>query len=386
LRGARRPSADDKIQERALLLKRAFSKVDLYEMGRELDLPYFKGIPSGWRIEDEDEAAVVLAAALSDDSLMEILKRHRPREWAVFRGRYYVLQRGKLSLEGFGRSVEKAIRRVRSIYGQDAVSVLKTMLRRGGTASLRDLKRAVKTDNLEGIMDQLTRLNLVVLSYRGDKYREWRILDETIPLIEAELGYKAKRRRPAAPKILHAIQPLRPADKGADEGLKGRVTIDPLEDERERIRRMDLEFDGYLEDLLKHRLEETIRFGKQFGVGYLASYLKELFGEILYFDSLLSISQQYGLANVTIIHEKGKTGRKTGWSLALFGDPGTGKSFATRDMILGQGRRSRPAWEEPLLRRDDPCTFHQDRRGVRWEGLQLHRSGVQRLLQVQGHG
>jgi len=27
---------------------------------------------------------------------------------------------------------------------------------------------------------------------------------------------------------------------------------------------------------------------------------------------------------------------RTGWSLALFGEPGTGKSFATRDMILGK--------------------------------------------------
>ncbi len=27
---------------------------------------------------------------------------------------------------------------------------------------------------------------------------------------------------------------------------------------------------------------------------------------------------------------------RTGWSLALFGDPGTGKSFSTRDMILGR--------------------------------------------------
>ena len=56
---------------------------------------------------------------------------------------------------------------------------------------------------------------------------------------------------------------------------------------------------------------------------------------MLYFDSFLSIIQQYSLADVDIVNPQGKTGIKTGWSLALFGEPGTGKSFSTRDLILG---------------------------------------------------
>jgi hypothetical protein len=39
---------------------------------------------------------------------------------------------------------------------------------------------------------------------------------------------------------------------------------------------------------------------------------------------------------VQIVHEHGKTGMRTGWNLSLFGEPGTGKSFSTRDMILGK--------------------------------------------------
>lgn len=95
--------------------------------------------------------------------------------------------------------------------------------------------------------------------------------------------------------------------------------------------------------MLKDRLERTIEFGKTFSISALSAYLQELFGPILYFDSLLSITQQYGLANVEIVHEQGKTGKRTGWSLALFGDPGTGKSFATRDMILGKPDAKVPA-------------------------------------------
>jgi hypothetical protein len=56
---------------------------------------------------------------------------------------------------------------------------------------------------------------------------------------------------------------------------------------------------------------------------------------LLYFDSFLSLIQQYGIADVEIVNPQGKTGIKTGWSFALFGEPGTGKSFSTRDLILG---------------------------------------------------
>jgi len=326
----------EKIVERGMLLKRAFPKVKLYEIGRELNIPYFKKFLSGWQIKNEDEAALILGAAVSDDLLTKIFRRYEPREWVVFRGRHYTLQKGKLNVKGFERNVKEAIRRAKTRYGSDVISVLKTLLRRGGTANLKDLKKTVKSTELEEILEELTRLNLIVLSYDGDKYKEWQILEETIPLVEAALGLKTRRVKRRFPSIPREIQLAELSAKGVNESVKEKKPSDPLEEERERIRKMDLEFDRYLEDLLKHRLEKTIRFGKQFSIEFLASYLKERFGPVLYFDSLLSISQQYGLANVNIVHEKGETGKKTGWSLALFGDPGTGKSFSTRDMILGK--------------------------------------------------
>jgi hypothetical protein len=111
---------------------------------------------------------------------------------------------------------------------------------------------------------------------------------------------------------------------------------DYMLEERQKIRSMNKELDKYLNALLKRRLDATIKFGKTFSVTSLASYLKGLFGPLLYFDTLLSITQQYGLADTEIVHEHGKTGMRTGWNLSLFGEPGTGKSFSTRDMILGK--------------------------------------------------
>jgi hypothetical protein len=115
-----------------------------------------------------------------------------------------------------------------------------------------------------------------------------------------------------------------------------REKVDYVALERQNVAAMDGELEGYLNDLLKHRLKETIEFGKRFSIVGLANYLQGLFGSVLFFDSLLSIAQQYGLADVEIVHSGGRTGMRTGWSLALFGEPGTGKTFATKDMILGR--------------------------------------------------
>ena len=326
---------NEKTLERAMLLKRAYPKVVIYQIGRDLDIPYFKRISSGWRMKDEDKACLALGAFLDDDMLLRIFKKYKPREWTVFRGKYYVLQDGRLKIGGFGETVEKAIQKARLLYGSDVILILKSLLKRDGVANLNEIRKDVKSKNLEEVLEGLTRLGLIVQSYIGERYKEWRILEETIPLLEAELGVKRRQRRRVS-LLPEVVKISEGSGMATEHGRKEKKAPDPLAEERERIRRMDEEFDRYLADLLKNRLEKTIKFGKNFGIEYLASYLKERFGPILYFDSLLSITQQYGLANVNIVHERGETGKKTGWSLALFGDPGTGKSFSTRDMILGK--------------------------------------------------
>ncbi|MCI4331948.1 MAG: hypothetical protein L3K19_08925 [Thermoplasmata archaeon] len=118
--------------------------------------------------------------------------------------------------------------------------------------------------------------------------------------------------------------------------------LQPVPDEREEIRAMDHEFLDRLRDVLAHRLEETVEFGKTFTVRSLAQYLTDLFGEELYVDSLISLLQQYALADVPLIAPTGRTTGSTGFHLALFGPPGTGKTFSIDDMIRGNPRTAVP--------------------------------------------
>jgi len=155
-------------------------------------------------------------------------------------------------------------------------------------------------------------------------------LEETAPLIRSELGMTPRevyetREHPSV-ETLTAFRAVS-EEKGE---------VDHVALEKQEIQKMDTTFEEYLETVLKNRLESTIKFGKTFSITSLTSYLQNLFGPVLYFDSLLSIAQQYGLADVEIVHPRGKTGMRTGWNLSLFGEPGTGKSFSTRDMILGK--------------------------------------------------
>ncbi len=105
--------------------------------------------------------------------------------------------------------------------------------------------------------------------------------------------------------------------------------------ERQKIIEEEKRFDLALEDILENKLAQTLEFGQQCSVDVIAEYLKGMFGEELYFDSLLSIIQQYAIADVPVVNDMGMKIGQSGFNLSFFGDAGTGKTFAIKDMILG---------------------------------------------------
>ncbi|MGB9785633.1 MAG: hypothetical protein ACPLSO_07610, partial [Fervidicoccaceae archaeon] len=83
----------------------------------------------------------------------------------------------------------------------------------------------------------------------------------------------------------------------------------------------------------------------------LIDYLQDLFGPAIYFDHLLTITQQYSLADSDIITGSNNKAGSIGFNLALFGEPGTGKTFASKDMILGNESSGVPPHGLPGLNR-----------------------------------
>ncbi len=318
--------AEDSVIELKILLKRCFPRYELFNIGRELALPYFERVENAWHADD-DQAAFEIASSLNDTKLKEIFQRNRPREWVVFRGKRYTFEDGSLLLEGSWKALESNLRQISKRHGKNAVKVLKAFLDSGKGCGLKDLDAYVKpVVKTEPIVEELERLKILTISYQGGNYKEWRIPEEIAPLVQTMYGTPSPE---PSPNVAGDT-----ARYGAIQGESGEV--DYVASERREIAKMDAELNEYLNDVLRTRLESAISFGKTFSVQALADYLQKLFGTVLYFDSLLSITQQYGLADVQIVHERGKTGMRTGWNLSLFGEPGTGKSFSTRDMILGK--------------------------------------------------
>ena len=318
-------AAEDKVIERKILLQRSFPRHTLFEIGQGLALPYFERIDNAWNI-DEDHASFEVSSAISDAQLKEIFESHKPREWAVFRGKYYTFEDGALLLEGSWKAIESNLRQIRKKQGKNGLEVLKAFLESGNSCGLKDLSTHLRQGvDAEPLVAELERLKIVTVSYQGDGYKEWEIPEEIAPLIQAALGMGAPGPKPAASAV------AQPTVAFTDLGEVDYVAL-----ERQEIEKMDAELNQYLGNVLKTRLDSAIRFGKTFSVSGLADYLLKLFGPVLYFDSLLSITQQFGLADVDIVHQHGRTGMRTGWNLSLFGEPGTGKSFSTRDMILGK--------------------------------------------------
>jgi len=309
---------NDRVVERKLLIRRVFPRSKLFQMGKALNIPYFHNFYSEWDI-DYDRAAFEIASIISDVQLENAFSNYEPREWEVFRGQYYTFENGSFRLEGSWEAIQSAIAQVRKKFGKNCIAILKCLVESGKGCSLKEIMRNFSkgTDPLP-ILSDLEKLKVIVTSYKSRESQEWTVLEETSPIVQLESGLVPKGARKTT---FTANAPAK---------------SDPTDEERQIIRKMDRELDDYLNYLFKYRVDETVRFGKSFSISSLAEYLKGLFGPVLYFDSLLSITQQYGLADVEIVHVEGRTGMRTGWNLSLFGELGTGKSFSVRDMILGK--------------------------------------------------
>jgi hypothetical protein len=323
-------SVDQKTLEKKLLLQRVYPADAIFQIGREQAIEFFNRYVNAWE-PDLDEAAMEIAQGLSDVQLQEVFKKHPPRSYTVFRGNFYTFEEGTLTLKGSAEKIRAGIAETEKKYGEVVTAVLKLMAQTGGNFGSNEQKESSKLKvDVYQILSKLEQLKVVVPSYMGEEYSEWRMLEETLPLIREELGISTVERKPAP------TNPAAPTPTTASTGgSPAEEQMDPLEDERQKVIQMQNELDTYLTDLLKNRLNETIRFGKTFSANAVAAYLQKMFGEMLYFDSFLSIIQQYSLCDVEIVNPQSKTGLKTGWSFALFGEPGTGKSFSTRDLILG---------------------------------------------------
>jgi len=321
---------EDKFRERVILLKRFLPHLEWgwpNEVREKLCKELFPNICSSNKpIKIEDFARII-----SDSDIEKAIDFSPLKQYYSFRGKYYTVRRGgAFELRGSWDEVKYAVKEILKTHGKKGYALLKALVD-SDEMSFEIL--VAKASEIYGDRIYPTQLitelkNKWDLAWEvGSKdYPKWIMPEEIKPaIIEVLAEFES------AP-----IPMLRTKD---------------AEQEFLIVVKMEEEFRNYLMNLINKRLEETIEFGRNFSPQFLINYLQELFGPVIFFDHLLTITQQYSLCDIDIITNEGVKAGSTGFNLALFGEPGTGKTFASKDMILGNEELGIPPHGLPGLNR-----------------------------------
>ncbi len=235
-----------------------------------------------------------------------------------FFGRYYTILNGNLTIDSSWNKFKKSV--LECIYSDQGVMIkelLEFFVEKSSTGELPIDFTVLKArfPKVRNPLDKLVGYNIIEKVDKNGAIA-YSFYEETIPLIKEILNSEyLKMKAPV------------------------KVSTDAAAEELEEIKKMDMEFESYLKDLVENRLEETIKFGESLTVNLIADYIKKMFGDILYFDTVMGITHQYALSDATVFNIEGSIAMKTGFNLAFFGSPGTGKTFAVDDMIRGDQRK-----------------------------------------------
>jgi hypothetical protein len=284
----------EKIEERVLLFKKCFD-YSTNDIDRLLS-----------KVSADDDLIELFKGAKTH--YLELLKKKMASD--IFYGKYYTVQKGELFLEGsWERIREKLLEGLYGDQGKLIFEILNFMLKNSGEADFASLK--AHFSRLNNPLTILVGYGLVIKEKIGESIR-YKIPKEIIPLIrETLINFEAVE------SSLLAFE------------------SEIAKKELDQIKSMDEEFEEHLVGILENNIPEILDFGKEADIGFIADYLERMFGNLLYFDSLLAISQQYSLADSHVVNQDGNLAMRTGFNLALFGAPGSGKTFSINNMILG---------------------------------------------------
>jgi len=265
------------------------------------------------------------AQKFDDDQFMELINQieqdlagkgmKRPPTFPEnYYGQFYTIKNGFLSnLTMWPQLCETILQAISSDPRQRVKDVLDYLLNQPNcTADFTQFK--VRFEKFRNALDTLLGHGLI----RKETVREvirYSLYKEIVPLVREVL---------ASPEV-HSM----PIYKS-----------EAAQEELEEVKKREQEFNDYLRKVLDERLEETLEFGKTLTIGFIAEYFEEMFGPSLYYDALLALAQQYAMTNTLVANPEGGTAFHTGFQLALFGAPGTGKTFAVKDLMIGDPERS----------------------------------------------
>ncbi len=144
---------------------------------------------------------------------------------------------------------------------------------------------------------------------------------------------------------LYALVGVKSIEEWIDRYYGGRghfSTEEAMREYEDIVMALKREYESFVRNVESEDVEEWVKEIPD--IRAIEDYMKSIMGDKLYMDALLPIIQQYSIANVPIYSSANLNRQinRTGFSLAYFGEPGTGKTFATDDLLRGKEEKGVP--------------------------------------------
>ena len=189
--------------EKALLLMRFYWRDEVYNVGKELNIPYFNQFKNYWDM-DHFQGALEVSKAITDNDLLKLTKEKPPKyglSLGGFQGEYYTAtEKGEVKLSSSWEGVRENVQKALDKWDEKAYSVLQAIINKEGRAAYFEI-----IDEIEKVLGYefvpsylLPRFGPLKLIFKtgSNKYPDWTMPSEIIPVVKEELiAYKKSSKK-----------------------------------------------------------------------------------------------------------------------------------------------------------------------------------------------
>ena len=195
---------EERTKERALLLMRFYMyEDDIYNIGKELNIPYFNQFKDYWDM-DCDQGALEISKAITDIDLLKLLEEKTPKyelgpNLGGFQGKYYTAtKKGEVKFGSSWEEVRRNVQKALDKWGEKAYGLLQAMINKEGKVAYKEGRSAYSelADEIETVLGYelvpgylLSPFESLKLIFRTGtaKHKTWTMPPEILPVVEEEL-------------------------------------------------------------------------------------------------------------------------------------------------------------------------------------------------------
>ena len=188
---------EERTKERALLLMR-FNREYIYNIGKELNIPYFNQFENYWDM-DHHQGALEIPKVIADIDLLKLIKEKPPENglyFGGFQGEYYTAtKKGEVKFGSSWEEVRRNVQKALDKWDEKAYGLLQAMINKEGCASYFEIADEIEEvlgyDYVPGFLLARSASLKLIFKTGSNRYQTWTMPPEIFPVVREELiAYK----------------------------------------------------------------------------------------------------------------------------------------------------------------------------------------------------